>query len=53
MKRTVILLFAILFAANQTGWSAKRNETKTVDVCVYGGTAGGVIAAYSAKMMGK
>ncbi len=53
MKRTVILLFAILFAANQTGWSAKRNETKTVDVCVYGGTASGVIAAYSAKMMGK
>ena len=24
-----------------------------VDVCVYGGTAAGVIAAYSAKMMGK
>ena len=27
--------------------------TKKVDVCVYGGTASGVIAAYSAKMMGK
>ena len=25
----------------------------TVDVCVYGGTSAGVIAAYSAKMAGK
>ncbi|GAA4402774.1 FAD-dependent oxidoreductase [Nibrella viscosa] len=26
---------------------------KTVDVCVYGGTSGGVMAAYAAKKMGK
>ena len=28
-------------------------STKEVDVCVYGGSAAGVIAAYSAKMLGK
>ena len=40
---------AIMFNACQlTGPPAKE-----VDVCVYGGTAAGVIAAYSAKMMGK
>lgn len=31
------------------GWAA----TKTVDVCVYGGTSAGVIAAYTAKKDGK
>ncbi|KAA0994168.1 FAD-dependent oxidoreductase [Dyadobacter sp. UC 10] len=30
-----------------------RNATKTVDICIYGGTAAGVIAAYTAKKMGK
>ena len=28
-------------------------ETREVDVCIYGGTSAGVIAAYSARMMGK
>jgi hypothetical protein len=28
-------------------------RVKTVDICVYGGTSAGVIAAYSAKKMGK
>lgn len=31
------------------GWAA----TKTVDVCIYGGTSAGVIAAYTAKKDGK
>ncbi|MEJ7769793.1 MAG: FAD-dependent oxidoreductase [Chitinophagaceae bacterium] len=33
-------------------YSPKAN-TYTVDVCIYGGTAGGVIAAYTAKKYGK
>ena len=53
MKKTAILLFTILLAVSQTSWSASTEEIKNVDVCVYGGTACGVIAAYSAKMMGK
>jgi hypothetical protein len=28
-------------------------QQKEVDICVYGGTASGVVAAYSARMMGK
>ena len=40
---------AILFCGCQT----TATPAKEVDVCVYGGTAAGVIAAYSAKMMGK
>ncbi|MDR1454536.1 MAG: FAD-dependent oxidoreductase, partial [Tannerella sp.] len=28
-------------------------EQKEVDICIYGGTASGVVAAYSARMMGK
>lgn len=28
-------------------------ETESIDICIYGGTSAGVIAAYSAKKMGK
>lgn len=30
-----------------------KAETKQVDVCIYGGTSAGVVAAYTAKNMGK
>src|SRR6188474_989740 len=46
--RLLLLVLCIVFVTNldaQTGSS--------VDVCVYGGTSGGVIAAYTAKKMGK
>jgi len=33
--------------------SKEERNVKEVDICVYGGTASGVIAAYSAKKMGK
>ncbi|WPU93190.1 FAD-dependent oxidoreductase [Mucilaginibacter sabulilitoris] len=33
--------------------SLKVNAQSSYDVCVYGGTSGGVTAAYTAKMMGK
>ena len=42
-------IVAILFNACQP----TAPPAKEVDVCVYGGSAAGVIAAYSAKMMGK
>lgn len=41
-----LLLFILLF--NQL-----LAQTKTVDICVYGGTSAGVIAAYTAKKYGK
>lgn len=45
-----ILSIAFLFSCN-----IEKNEmmVKEVDVCVYGGTSAGVVAAYSAKKMGK
>ena len=51
MKRNLFLL--LLFLASL--WSAgavARNVVKT-DVCVYGGTSAGVIAAYTAIQQGK
>lgn len=41
------LLLACLFIA------MAANTQKVYDVCIYGGTSGGVIAAYTAKKMGK
>lgn len=33
--------------------NAQQSNITTVDICIYGGTAAGVIAAYTAKMKGK
>lgn len=48
---TFIALFVLLSCQPQK--SNDNLETKEVDICIYGGTASGVIAAYSAKKMGK
>lgn len=45
----VIFIYLFSSCINQLNDS----NTESVDVCVYGGTASGVIAAYSAKKMGK
>lgn len=52
MKRINIVFltfFLLLFCACST----EDKNCKEVDICIYGGTASGVIAAYSAKKMGK
>jgi hypothetical protein len=46
------VLAAIAISITFTSVSAQQ-QTQTVDICVYGGTAAGVIAAYTAKRMGK
>lgn len=51
MKQKIISLFVlaiILCSCTKT-----EENIREVDICVYGGTASGVIAAYSAKKMGK
>lgn len=48
---TFIALFVLLSCQPQK--SNNDLETKEVDICIYGGTASGVMAAYSAKKMGK
>lgn len=50
IKLIIILLVYLLFPYQSRYQTVSAKE---VDVCVYGGTASGVIAAYSAKKMGK
>jgi len=51
-KAVALLIIALNFciAANV---QAQNGRTTDVDICVYGGTSAGVIAAYTAKKMGK
>lgn len=46
-------LFFFLLLSFSFGFIAFAQEVKQVDICVYGGTSAGVMAAYSAKKMGK
>ena len=46
MKKRNFLLAALIFSM-----AAKAQQT--YDICVYGGTSGGVMAAYGAKKKGK
>lgn len=48
-KLHLILLITVLACASPEG----QTDARKVDVCVYGGTAAGVMAAYAAKKMGK
>ncbi len=45
-------LFFILFCLYGSTVFAQKN-VQTADICVYGGTAAGVVAAYTAKQMGR
>ncbi|WP_256011045.1 FAD-dependent oxidoreductase [Desertivirga xinjiangensis] len=49
----VIRLFLILCLSSILSFSIKADQVANVDICVYGGTSAGVIAAYTAKKMGK
>lgn len=54
MKQVIFIFisFLLLISCQQTKQTSKT-IIKEVDVCVYGGTSAGVVAAYSAKKMGK
>ncbi|HEY4207690.1 MAG TPA: FAD-dependent oxidoreductase, partial [Puia sp.] len=47
MKRNILLIVATMLAMIVNG------QKNSYDICIYGGTSGGVIAAYTAKKMGK
>ncbi|MGM9759354.1 MAG: FAD-dependent oxidoreductase [Parabacteroides sp.] len=49
-KWIVLALACVLSACRQ---ETSTGDLREVDVCVYGGTSAGVVAAYSAKKMGK
>lgn len=55
MKNIKVIILAIIMACFFTGASVNAQSSKliTADICVYGGTSAGVIAAYTAKKMGK
>lgn len=46
MRRTTIMIFAVLLLAG-------CSRSRTYDMCVYGSTSAGVVAAYSAAQCGK
>jgi len=46
----LLLFLPFFFFAFNSAWA---QPVKQVDICVYGGTSAGVMAAYSAKKMGK
>lgn len=48
----ICLLVAFLSPSVSMATNAVKDE-KEVDICIYGGTSAGVIAAYTAKQMGK
>ena len=45
----MLVVFVLLFSSG----SALAQRTIEVDVCVYGGTSAGVMAAYTARKLGK
>src|SRR6187551_782524 len=42
-----------LLVCNLVTGNLRAQQNTVVDICVYGGTSGGVMAAYTAKKMGK
>ena len=49
MKAIAVFTFVIVFLL----FSSFNNRPPTYDICIYGGTSAGVIAAYTAAKMGK
>lgn len=49
----LILVFFVSLFSCQSGQKDSQTSVKEVDICIYGGTSAGVVAAYSAKKMGK
>lgn len=53
MKKIIAVFFSFLFLFSCKQNMVDENDDYDVDICVYGGTASGVITAYAAKKMGK
>lgn len=51
--RIILVLVACITTFVSSGFQSKTETPAKVDICIYGGTAAGVIAAYTAKKMGK
>lgn len=53
MKNTIIAFVVLLSLVSCLQKAEEKHEVMEVDICIYGGTSAGVVAAYSAKKMGK
>ncbi len=53
MIRPVLLIIGCFFMLHSALGRSKIAKNYTVDICIYGGTSAGVIAAYAAKKCGK
>ena len=53
MRKVVSFIFLLLVGVSSLSATPKVTAAKSVDICVYGGTSLGVIAAYTAKKQGK
>ncbi|WP_293667682.1 FAD-dependent oxidoreductase [uncultured Parabacteroides sp.] len=54
MKYAILsLILCLSLFSCQSGKQGNASAVKDVDICIYGGTSAGVVAAYSAKKMGK
>jgi ribulose 1,5-bisphosphate synthetase/thiazole synthase len=51
--RKVVLFIFLLFVGVSSLSAAPEQPANSVDICVYGATSGGVIAAYTARKQGK
>lgn len=49
-QKTLLLIFNILCFLGLTGYAEKTEE---VDICIYGGSSSGIVAAYTASKLGK
>ena len=52
MKKVGIFVVLLVVAVSSL-YAAPKQPVNSVDICVYGATSGGVIAAYTAKKQGK
>lgn len=52
MRKVVLFIFLLLVGVSSLS-AAPTQPANSVDICVYGATSGGVIAAYTAKKQGK
>jgi hypothetical protein len=53
MLKKLLILVVVIFGVLASKGISRNKENYHVDICVYGGTSGGVIAAYTAKKAGK
>ena len=53
MRKSVFLIIVFLVLLFNNGYTQQKVNNNLIDVCVYGGTSAGVIAAYTAAKMNK